>query len=133
MGVFKDIELEWQGKSYVIPANRVMGAIAVIEDVVTLKEIYEAGAKGRMKLSKISAAYGAVLRYAGADLKDEDVYSGMFSGESSAAAASDAVMGLLSMMIPPTDSGGEATPGKSSPAAALLSKKRSRQRSGRGG
>jgi len=132
MGVFKDIELEWRGSKLTIPANRVMGAIALIEESITLKEIFEAGAKGKVKLSKISAAYGSVLRYAGAKVDDEEVYAGMFAGESSAAAASAAVTGLLSMMVPPGGMG-VASGGKSKPAAVPSSKKPSKQRSAPGG
>lgn len=102
MGVFDDIRLNWQGTDYVIPANKVMGAIARIEDVITLTEIYEASQQRSVKFSRVASAYGAVLRHAGADVTDEAIYAGMFDGGNAAAAVRDALTGLLNMMIPPT-------------------------------
>lgn len=132
MGVFQPIKLEWKGEPFTVPADRVMGAIAVIEDVVTLKEIYEAGAKGKVKLSRIASAYGALLRYAGAKVEDDEVYEGMFAVDSGKAAAA-AVTSLLSMMVPP-NAGGKpnGAAGKSQPAAVPSSKKPSKQRSAPG-
>jgi len=101
MGVFDDIRLNWQGTDYVIPANKVMGAIARIEDIITLTEIYEASQRRSVKFSRVASAYASVLRYAGAKVTDEEVYLGMFDGQSAITAVQEALTGLLSMMIPP--------------------------------
>lgn len=134
MGVFDDIHLNWQGRDYVIPANKVMGAIARIEDVITLTEIYEASQQRSVKFSRVSSAYGAVLRYAGADVTDEAIYAGMFAGQSAAAAVRDALTGLLSMMIPPSAKTiqKEAPRGNASKAGTRSSNRPSRSRSASG-
>lgn len=126
MGVFQDIKLEWNGEAFTVPSNRVMGAIAIIEEHVTLKELYESVGRGTAKLSKLASAYGGVLRYAGAKVQDEDVYAGMFDSKA-AENVSAAVAGLLSMMIPPNV---EKNPkGKLQPAEGLSSPQRSKRRS----
>ena len=65
MGAFDDVTLNWGGRDYTIPANRMMGAIARIEDVVTLVELNAYFGRDAVPLGKISMAFGAVLRYAG--------------------------------------------------------------------
>jgi len=76
VSVFEDIELEWDGEQYVIPASRVMRLVQTIEDIVTISELQEC--IQRMKAGKVSAAYGAMLRFAGAKVTDEEVYSRIF-------------------------------------------------------
>lgn len=134
MGVFDDIHLNWQGRDYVIPANKVMGAIARIEDVITLTEIYEASQQRSVKFSRVSSAYATVLRFAGATVTDEEVYAGMFDGQSAAAAVRDALTGLLSMMIPPSAKTiqKEAPRGNASKAGTRSSNRPSRSRSASG-
>ena len=95
--IFEDVTITWSGKEYVVPANKVMGLVEVIEDIVTLEELYAAGVK-RIKLSR---AFTAALRYAGAkDVTDEQVYSTLFGAEAATATA-QAIGGILHMMIPP--------------------------------
>jgi len=103
MGAFDDIPLEWDGVTYTIPANRVLGAVARIEDIITLHELGEYSARGTAPMGKLAKAYGAVLRYAGADLSDEDVYLGMFSGGVSPEAMMVAINGLVGIMVPPAE------------------------------
>lgn len=102
MGSFEDIRLEWAGADYTIRANRVLGAIARIEDVVTLNELQRFAVRGTAPMAKIAMAYGAVLRYAGATVSDDEVYAGMFgAGGTSADAVVDSVSTLVAMMVPP--------------------------------
>jgi hypothetical protein len=133
-GVFQDVHLEWKGKRYTIPSNKMMGAIARIEQHVTLKELYVAAAdRGTLKLGTLAAAYGSVLRYAGAAVDDEDVYSGMFQ-DGAQDAIIGALEGLMAMMIPPSATaakpGGDVKPGnpnrRARRAAASLSRKRTK-------
>ena len=77
MAIFQPIKLSWRGKAFAIPAERVLGAIASIEEVATFPEIIRM-VSGTPNMSKIARAYGAVLRYAGAVVDDEEVYEGMF-------------------------------------------------------
>jgi hypothetical protein len=107
MSSFEDIRLGWDGKSYLIPARKVLGAVARVEEVVTLQELLQYAQRGTAPMGRIAKAFGLVLRYAGADVEDEAVYLGMF-GDGAAAADGGvqqqvltAVTLLMQMMIPP--------------------------------
>jgi len=135
MGSFEDIRLQWAGSDYVIRANRVLGAIARIEDVVTLNELQRFGARGTAPMAKIAMAYGAVLRYAGAKVTDEEVYAGMFGATgTSADAVVESISALVAMMVPPqSKTAAKETPsGNAVPAATASSKRRTRSRSASG-
>ena len=104
MALFEEVTLEWRGEKHVIPPNGVMRAIAVVEDIVTLPELSVEMQSRKFKLSRLAAAYGALLRYAGAKASDEDVYASLFpstAGEDGVLRAASAVMTLISMMVPP--------------------------------
>ncbi len=142
MGAFDAVTLAWAGSEYVIPGNRVMGAIARIEDVVTLEELGRYGERGTMPLAKLAMAYGAVLRYAGANVKDDEVFAGMFSDGQKQTDLVTALMSLLTMMLPlgsAEEGGGNAgvaTPNPTQgarPAAAASSRKPTKRRSGPAG
>ena len=139
MSIFEDIKLTWDGRDHVIPANRVMGAIARIEDVVTLGELQRYGEKQAAPLAKVAMAYGAVLRYAGASVTDDEVYAGIFSGEgpNNHESILTSIYTLLAMMVPPEAMQKSAeekdTPqGNASKTVARSSKRRSKRRSSRG-
>ena len=93
--VFEPIKIEWEGQEYEIPANRILGLIEQIETHVSYLDLL-----GNYKLARISKAYGAALRYADADVTDDQVYEKMFDG-ASAGQVQKAVNGMLAMMIPP--------------------------------
>lgn len=98
---FDDIHLGWAGQKYTIQSHRVMGAIKLVEDHLTLGELHATAARGKVKLSHVAAAYAELLRYAGAfDVTETDVYVGMFDGASAQSNVIGAVSGLLAMMIP---------------------------------
>jgi hypothetical protein len=102
MAAFDDVSLEWQGTRYTIPHNRVLRTIASIEDVITLGGL--ARNSRELQPGKISLAFGIMLRAAGADVTDEDVYDGMFVSDGGEfellQRASEAVILLLAMMLP---------------------------------
>jgi hypothetical protein len=103
MGAFDDISLDWDGKTYTIPANKVLGAIARIEDVMTLGELLAYVERETAPFGKIAAAYGAVLRYAGCKVSNEDVYTGIFAAATPAAVQTVVISSLttlLAMMMP---------------------------------
>ena len=108
MAVFEPVTLTWQGEEFTVPADRVMGLICEVEEVVTLGELM---GKKTTPVGKVSRAYAAALRYAGARVRDDEVYAGMFSsgGEN----INQAVNGLLSMMIPPSHLAGSGGGGQS--------------------
>lgn len=99
MSLFKPVTLTWRGEEYTVPADQIMQMIAKVEDILTLPELMNP--KGR-PLAKISMAYGAALRHAGAKASDEEIYSAMFTAGEQAGAAAAAVQGLLMMMVPPS-------------------------------
>lgn len=137
---FEPFELEWAGKKYVIPAHRVMGAIARVEDVVTLPQLQEHGTRGSMPMAKISMAYGALLRYAGAPVTDVEVYEGMFGSiKENPQSLVDSVVVLISLMVPPSvvnsikKKAAEPSSGNVEPAAKKASlKARTKSRSASG-
>jgi hypothetical protein len=100
MAVFSDIELEWEDRIYTIRSNRVMKAIGIIEDHITLAELQVYSQRGAAPLGKLCMAFAAVLRYAGASVKDDDVYERAFSGEEAQAAMMRAILHLMRMMLP---------------------------------
>lgn len=137
-GSFDDVTLNWAGIDYTIPANKMMGAIARIEDHITLPELKNFGDRGAVPLSRLASAFASVLRYAGAKVTDEQAYSLMFEGEESQAAMAVSVNLLIAMMVPKSARGklptnGEApAEGNSSTAATNSSRKRSSSRAASG-
>lgn len=101
MSIFEQVQLTWEGKSYEIPPDKVMGAIAVVEEVVTLQDLVTYAQKNSHPMSKMARAYGELLRYAGAKVTDEEVYLGMFPGSDNGGSVIESIGILLTMMIPP--------------------------------
>lgn len=97
--MFEATTFNWKGRDFTIPPDRIMGAIATVEDVITLGEIADYSQSHKINLSRVAKAYAAVLRYAGAEASWEEVYKGMFGGGQTTALV--AVRTLLLMMIPP--------------------------------
>lgn len=109
---FDDYKLSWGDTEYIIPARQIMGAIAKVEQVITLSELQVYFVRGAAPLSLLAQAYGAVLRYAGAKVEDADVYAGMFGNGADDDAATNAaatvktcLFGLLELMVPPAARG----------------------------
>lgn len=135
MGAFDDIPLEWAGKPYLIPAHKVLGAIARVEDVLTLNELQAFRMRGGVPMAKLSQAYGVALRYAGAAVTDTDVYLGMFQGNTDADAVVSSIQNLIAMMIPPaalSKQQKDTVQGNGVPAASASSKRRTKSRSASG-
>ena len=110
---FEPVTLRWGGKDFVVPANKTLMLIARIEDAL-------GGANGDQAIdvllnraggpphSRMAAAFGAALRYAGAMVTDEEIYLDMHrdiaAGERDqiAVKVNMMVLGLLSIISPPT-------------------------------
>lgn len=134
MSAFEDIGLSWQGRDYTIPANRVMGAIARVEDHVTFNELTQYAERNTAPMAKLAQAFASVLRYAGAPISDEDVYEGMFAKGGDPQSVMNATMTLLALFIPksairPSDAEDDGREGKQKPAGTRSSRRRSRRRS----
>jgi hypothetical protein len=104
MTIFQDVTLGWDGQEHTVPADQVMKLIAVIENEISINELLQP--KGP-PLSKFAAAYAAALQYAGhrytgtAHPLAEDIYQAIFKDTSRRGTLSDAVAGLVMMMVPP--------------------------------
>lgn len=97
MSVFEEVGLSWKGEEVVVPADKVMGLIEVVEDIITIEEL---SAKG-VKRVKVARAFAAALRYAGVrKLNDAEVYDSLF-GADAMANTTGAIHALLTLMIPP--------------------------------
>lgn len=102
MSVFEPVTLGWDGKEYTIPSDRILGAIARIEEHITLAEINNDGVNRKtIRMVPVARAYASVLRYAGADAKDDDVYESMFMTGNTSNVMADALTMLMGMMVPP--------------------------------
>lgn len=123
--IFEPVTLTWEDKKYLIPAHQVLRAIAIVEEVITLHELMQYNTRGTAPAAKLSTAYGAVLRFAGAKVTDEQVYARMFD-QGEAMSIGHAISALLFMMIPPSTSTGGSAEGNGSKGAAPSSKKRMR-------
>lgn len=104
---FKPHELTWNGKTYTIEPTNILRAIACVEDVITVPQMgvmvqsANAGDSSMVKASQIARAYAELLRFAGADVEDVDVYAGMFNKTDAAGDPVEALANLLLICTPP--------------------------------
>jgi len=100
--VFEEVALSWAGQEFIVPPDKVMGLVEVVEDIITVDELVSSG----IKRAKVSRAFAAAIRYAASAngkqvvCKEQDVYSSLFGGDAMRA-TTGAVSALLTMMIPP--------------------------------
>lgn len=132
MSGFEAVTLKWKGQSFTIPPHRVLGAIACIEEHLTLDVIHRAHQGRQVPAAKVSMAFASVLRYAGAVVDDAEVYSAIFHPDNDG--MQQALTALLMMMLPPdlkaSASESEASPTK---AQSNSSAKRTRRSAARAG
>lgn len=100
MSIFDPIEMRWIGKEVTIPANRVLKAIAAVEEILPLDQVVKMANTGHVHIAKCSMAYGAVLRYAGVEVTDEEVYSRFVGVPADAPEMVRTLQALLMMMLP---------------------------------
>jgi len=106
MRKFADQRIEWKGKTYTIPANRIMPLLARVESIITFTEMLEFHQRKTIPQAKVATAYAEILRYCGIEVDEGDVYLAMFPSEEDPngnymKAGSDAVQGLMKLMLPP--------------------------------
>ncbi|MCA1337356.1 hypothetical protein [Pseudooceanicola marinus] len=107
---FSPITLTWKGQDYVVPAKGQLLLVAQVEDAL----IGRGGGQavdvllrpGGPPFTRLAAAYGAALRYAGAKVSDEEVYLEMHEGiarqdVNAMAAIQAAVMEMIMLISPP--------------------------------
>jgi hypothetical protein len=92
------ITLTWDDKKYFVIPSKIMRARQAIEAVYPLKELAAHMSEGTPRLVQLSMAFGSLLRFAGANVEDSDIYDGMFGEDSTL--GSDAADLLFKIMIP---------------------------------
>lgn len=107
---FEPVTLAWKGEEFTVPAENQLRLIAMIEDALS-------GASGEQAIamlarpsgpsySRLAAAYGAALRFAGASVTDDEIYLSIMSDfaeqkQDAALKVRGAVMALLAIIAPP--------------------------------
>lgn len=129
-GVFDDVVFQWAGVPVVIPARNVLGAICACEDVITMHELYEFAERGTCPQARIACAYGAVLRYAGVKVDNDDVYERALKG-AGAVQMNVAIRALIQMMLPKSAKMPKVAPpkGKEKPRRSSSSKRHTKRQS----
>lgn len=72
-----DLVVKFRGADYRVPAHKIFPLAEKIEDIATLTEI--AGWGAAPKMVKMARCFGCILRYAGAEVSDQDVHSEMMA------------------------------------------------------
>lgn len=96
MSIFKEVCIKYKSKEYKIPANRVMGLVETVEEVITIEEL----ASGKLYRAKMAKAFSAAINYAGGYADREEVYS-MFFDASNSEEMAGIINSILQLMIPP--------------------------------
>lgn len=94
--MFEKIIIEYKGEELTVPATRVFGLIATIEEHITIQELHD-----NPKNTAIASAYASAIRYAGGKANPTDVYAMLFD-TSSALNIRAAITNLVMMMVPPS-------------------------------
>lgn len=130
MSRFQDVTLHWQGDAYTVKRDRLMGLIADVEwalsggrpNVNPLAVLYNDNGPHP---SRLAAAMGAALRYAGAVVDDLQVYevivSGVIEGDDTAKLQSYQAVAMISaLLVPPQEVSArlEGAEGEKKPQAA---------------
>ena len=101
----------WRGKAYKIPADKAFQIGMEVEDIATLAEIGSWGNNPRM--FKLAAAYGTMLRFAGAKVADTQVLESITPGGDDEGGAASAVKALVDLLLSGAKTtGNEAPPEK---------------------
>lgn len=113
MSVFEDFRFEWNGREHIIPAGRMMGAIGAVEEHLTLHEIHAMMQERKtVRMERIACAYGALLRYSGVEVTDDEVYASFFADGAARDKLIASLIGLQQLMLPPSSYAADE-PGKS--------------------
>lgn len=123
---FEDVTLAWEGAEYTVPANEQLMLICEIEDALQggggVPAVVLLTRPGGPSHARLCRAFGAALRYAGAEVSDDEVYlklqGDMADGRGEVAQELTGVtLALLAIVSPPTWSritalGQDKEPGK---------------------
>lgn len=107
---FEPVTLSWKGQEFVVPAESQLGLIARLEDALEgasgVPAIVVLTREGGPSYTRLASAYGAALRYAGANVGDDEIYLSIVEGIANADAnvatvVQQAIIALLAIIAPP--------------------------------
>lgn len=113
-----NIVMKFRGGEYIIPENRAFEVGGDVEEVASLFEVFSW--MKVPKFHKMARCLGVMLRSAGCDVDDREVYRELMSSVTSGGAndyLSSALFGLVSLMM----DGAPQGDGKASPEKAAAS------------
>jgi hypothetical protein len=126
--MFESIAITWGGQEYVIAPNRVLGAIGIVEEQITLVELSKyVAARQVPAVSKVAKAYAGMLQYCNAKVTADEVYLWMISDPSELAHLTSCLNTILAMMLPDSATRG-ATSETARPIPAVVKSSRKRTR-----
>jgi len=100
--MFDEIKLAWGGRDYVIAPNRVLGAIAAVEEHITMVELMRHVVAGTTPVARLAFAHTALLNYAGVQVGSDEVYEWLIGDPNELMRLSDCLNTILAMMMPPS-------------------------------
>lgn len=107
--MFTPVRFEFDGVPYVIPAHRVLMAIAAVEEHLTIHELATFMARKTAPSARTAQAYAALIQFAGGEVTADRVWESMFTGDRRTK-VQDALAVLLMMLTPPPGDVGNAPP-----------------------
>ena len=120
MADFEPLKLRWDGVEYRVAPSRMMQGLAKVESVITFAELLRyLSDRQTVPVYTLAMAYGALLRHAGANVRDIELARQIGHDQETASTAIDILLALLS---PPEDApkaeGGAAEAPENPPVSA---------------
>ena len=124
MSVFRDVTITWRGKDYIVtPSLRMLRTIEMMG--ISLFSVATSISSGAPAFASLSSIAGVMLRSAGADVSDDDIYAEMQKSLTSGNAQSIVeMMGVILMAFNPV----EENTGKADAQSASQSKVRAKSK-----
>lgn len=97
MSIFEEFGITWNGEELVVPSDKVMGLVEVVEDIVTIEELHN---KTGIKRAKMARAFASIINYAGGRATQEQVYNKFFE-DGAQVQIQVIIERILFLMIPP--------------------------------
>jgi hypothetical protein len=90
-------------------------------------ELFQHSSAGTIPMARMALAYGALLRYAGVKVTDDEVYHWIVSDPAELAHVAECLNVVLELMIPPSMRGATGEPARPIPAVVKSSRKRTKR------
>jgi hypothetical protein len=118
VAIFQPFEILWRDETYTVPPEKILAAIAIVEEHMTIADLARDSQSGSFRMSRVARAWGALLRFCGSRVTDEDVYGELFQGDSDTMRKRlvDSVGALLTLLVPPPSEVAVQQKGKPAPA-----------------